>query len=217
MTDPSQPPGAADYAYKIAPIGRRVRVRVEGDAVSLADDASGRVLKTLSLHGLKAGRWSAISMLYAGYQTMPSRALTLEGPGGRLTLRQGNGLPNAKKGPNSLEFYAACTAVLKAAARLNPGLQISAGPPAFARPLIASTGLLVILFGVVMLAAAAGSLLTGEWLTALVLGAAALGSGAAGLITVRSFNPFKPRETISAADLAADLAASAGAPSGAGE
>jgi hypothetical protein len=74
---------------------------------------------------------------------------------------------------------------------------------------MAVIGVLSVLLGLFALAGAVLALLTGDWLEGLIFLAVALAAGASGLMTALSFNPFRRREFIAAADLANDLASRA--------
>lgn len=171
----------------------------------MKDESSGRVLKIFSLHGIKGGRWSETQMRYTGVPALISRALILKGAHGNLTLRQSDGRPDIKT-PNSGEFRAACAEILRQAAALNPDLQLGLGPARYVRVLMAVIGAASALLGLLAFAGGVLALLTGAWMECLVLFAVALASGATGLLTALSFNPFQQQQFIAAANLSADLA-----------
>lgn len=210
MTEESAPQPASaepyEHAYKIAPLGRRVRVSADGGSAILKDGPSGRVLRTFSLHGVKGGRWSETQMRYTGVPALISRALILKGAHGNFTLRQSDGRPDIRT-PNSGEFHAACAEILRQAAALNPDLRLGLGPARYVRALMAVIGAASALLGLLAFAGGVLALLTGAWLECLVFFAVALASGATGLLTALSFNPFQKQQFIAPADLAADLAA----------
>jgi hypothetical protein len=198
----------SEFTYKTAPIGRRITVRVDAER-AWAEDASSKRRGGIDLRAVAAGRWSEIVMRYAGVPSMAQHILTLDGAGGRLRLRLGENIGRSDPSENARAFYAACAAVLGAAAKARPELRIDVGPATFIRWLMSGFGAAAILLALVALLGAVGALLGRSWVEGVLFLALGASLGASGAIMATSFNPFRGRESVSAAALASDLAARA--------
>lgn len=192
------------FEFRTAPVGPRVRVIVEAGSVCLENARTGVARKRTDLAGLGGGRWSETASFKAGAASITARSLTLYRRGAAITLRQGRLSPAIDD--EARAFLGAVRAVLEAAAAANPALEIDVGAAPGVRWSMSALGLAAALLGLVALIGAAASLITAEWIGAILLLAVGVSFGASGLLTLSSFNPFKPAIRLSPTALAASLA-----------
>jgi len=197
---------SAQFEYKVAPVGKRLRISVDELSASYEDAKSGRNPKTVNFPEIESARWIETQLFTFGQPSMRSSELILKHKDGAWRIRLGDGNPYGKDATNRDAYFAACTAILANAAKVKPDLEVTVGSGSAIRWIMSAFAALSVIIGLTVAFGSLGAFLSRQWVDGfffLALSLAFAGSGAGMAI---SFNPFAQRERIPAADLALFLA-----------